>query len=175
VLASPPRLADGRTPPASVRELADHRILATKVPEHFWQGWITGMGLADLPPQPAIRFETTQLTYEAAASGLGLTLAVPLISERFVIDGRLLPAFGPAVRIGFDYSIFFATHEIERRAPVKIFVRWLGDQIAASLTQFESWVGSSAPAPTASSPAVPHVMVPGNFVAARDVAVAATP
>ncbi|QJU59872.1 LysR family transcriptional regulator [Sphingomonas sp. AP4-R1] len=143
VLASAPRLADGRTPPASVRELGEHRILATKVPEHFWQGWLTGMGLDGRLPQPATRFETTQLTYEAAASGLGLTLAVPLISERFVADRRLLPAFGPAVPIGFDYSVFYATAEIERRAPVKIFVRWLRDQIAMSLSQFEMWVGSS--------------------------------
>lgn len=89
------------------------------------------------------RFETTQLAYEAAASGLGLTLAVPLLSDRFIADKRLHARLGPAVPIGYDYSVFYATADIERRTPVRTFVRWLHAEIAISQSRFDQWIDRS--------------------------------
>lgn len=145
VLSSAPRLADGRLPPASLADLAGHRVLAAKAPEHFWRRWLEQMGQDDRDWQPVTRFETTQLTYEAAASGLGLTLAIPLISERFAREHRLVPTLGPAMPIGIDYTLFYATADIARRAPIRAFVRWLHEMIAVSSADFGQWVDAAAP------------------------------
>ncbi len=144
VLASAPRLADGRLPPATLADVAGHRVLAAKAPEHFWRSWLHRMGQDDRHWQPVTRFETTQLTYEAAASGLGLTLAIPMISERFARERRLVPALGAAIPIGIDYTLFYATADIARRAPVRAFARWLNEQIAQSQGHFDQWVGAAA-------------------------------
>uniref|UniRef100_UPI0035C99BB3 LysR substrate-binding domain-containing protein n=1 Tax=uncultured Sphingomonas sp. TaxID=158754 RepID=UPI0035C99BB3 len=144
VLASAPRLADGRLPPACLAEVAGHRVLAAKAPEHFWRRWLQQMGQDDRDWQAVTRFETTQLTYEAAASGLGLTLAIPLISERFARERRLVPALGRAMPIGIDYTLFYATSDIARRAPVRAFVRWLHEMIAGSSDAFDCWVDAPA-------------------------------
>jgi LysR family transcriptional regulator, glycine cleavage system transcriptional activator len=139
VLATATRLADGRMLPTRIEDIAQHRLFATKVPDSFWQQWLERMGHQGLLPDPSVRFETTQLAYEAAASGLGLTLAVPLLSDRFIVDKRLQPLLGPAVPIGYDYGLFYATVEVARRAPVRLFARWIGEAIETSRRDFDRW------------------------------------
>ncbi len=144
VLAAAPRLADGRLPPTRMDDIGRYRLFATKVPDRFWRQWLLRMGHDGALPEPVARFETTQLAYEAAASGLGLTLAVPLLSDRFIADKRLHALLGPAVPIGYDYSVFYATAEIERRKLVRTFVRWLHAEITISQSRFDQWIDRSA-------------------------------
>jgi len=134
-------LADGQPRPVSVDDLNRHRLLATKMPEHFWTTWLEHMG-CEHALAPAMRFETSHLTYEAAASGLGVTLAVPLISARFISERRLLPLLAAPIDIGHDYSLFYATHEVARRPTVRQFVEWLHQEIAKSRLEFDSWAST---------------------------------
>lgn len=158
VVASAPRLADGRSPPTSMTDLAGHRMLATKAPERFWQNWLEQIPQSEWHPRATMFFETTQLAYEAAASGLGLTLAVPLISERFAIENRLVPTMGPPTGVGIDYSLFYATADIARRAPVRTFARWLQEQVADSSERFDAWALASGPCAGRNGPGADRVV-----------------
>lgn len=144
VPASATHLADGRRPPTSLDRLSEYRAIATKAPEHFWKGWLDAIGYrGDPPPQPA-RYDTIHLTYEAAASGAGLALAVPLLSDRFIAEKRLAPLMAKPLPIGAAYRIFFATPDIARRQPVRRFLDWLFAEAGDSAATFEAWAATCA-------------------------------
>jgi LysR family glycine cleavage system transcriptional activator len=91
------RLADGRMPPATIDDLVKHRILGVRSPPDIWPQWLYSVEYTGPAPVIAAFYDTNQLSYEAAACGLGVTLAVPLLANRYLEDGRLRPcAVAPA-------------------------------------------------------------------------------
>ncbi len=139
VLVCGTRMANGREPPRSIAELSGHRLLAAKTPEHSWHRWFDTMGLDAERADPVMSFDTVHLVYEAAASGLGMALAIPLLSDRFIKERRLLPLPGPSMPLDLDYSIYYATPEVARRPLIRSFVRWLERGVAGSLAEFQVW------------------------------------
>ena len=139
VLVSAPLLADGRAPPRALNDLSQHRMLTTKSPPDTWRQWLSRTGHAGAEPGASKCYETSHLMYEAAASGLGVTLAVPLLTERFVRDARLQPCTGVRAPVGMNYSLFYARPELRQRAMVRTFVDWLAEEIEASRRTFDLW------------------------------------
>ena len=84
-------------------------------------------------------FDTSHLMYEAAASGLGVTLAVPLLAERFLAERRLRPCLGVRRPVGSGYSLFYASADLRRRPQIRTFLAWLQEQAAGSLRTFDAW------------------------------------
>lgn len=139
------RLADGRLPPGSLGELAEHRLLGVKTPEGVWPRWLAAAGYFGTAPEPAAVFDTNDLMYEAAACGLGVALAVPLLIERFIQDGRLRPCLAEPVPLGMGYGLYHGSAEVRGRPVARTFAEWLGQEVAASAHAFDRWCAAAAP------------------------------
>jgi LysR family glycine cleavage system transcriptional activator len=55
-----------------------------------WRAWFIAMGLEEPPEGPGLTFDDTSLMLDAAAQGIGMALARSGVSERDLLDGRLL-------------------------------------------------------------------------------------
>jgi DNA-binding transcriptional LysR family regulator len=139
VLVSAATLADGRAPPRSLGELDGHRMLTTKNPPELWRRWLHEAGYAGAGPAVSKCYETSHLMYEAAASGLGLTLAVPLLTERFLQDTRLHPCTDVRAPVGMSYSLFYANADLRRRSVTRVLRDWLSAEIDTSRAAFDRW------------------------------------
>jgi DNA-binding transcriptional LysR family regulator len=141
VLAAAPVLIDGRRPPCSLDELAGCTVLSTKSTPDIWRYWLTETGYKGKEPAFAAGFEIAHLMYEAAASGLGVALAVPLLTEPFMRDTRLRPCVEVRAPVGSGYHLYFSSAEHRKRSPVRIFADWFAGEVERSLATFESWYG----------------------------------
>ena len=139
VLVSATALADGRRPPRSLAELGGHRMLTTKNPPDLWRRWLSEAGHEGVRPATSKCYETSHLMYEAAASGLGLTLAVPLLTERFLQDTRLHPCTDVRAPVGMSYGLFYASPDLRRRSMTGALRDWISDEIEASRETFDRW------------------------------------
>jgi len=131
-----PRLADGRKPPASDAELPDYPLLGVRAPSGLWARFLAGAGL--FPERIDVREHATlQLMYEATVSGLGVTLAMPLVAEPFLIAGKLIPCGGAARSLGETYRIYRPASRIIRSPAEHRFAAWLSAEVAHSLERFD--------------------------------------
>lgn len=134
-----PRLASGRPPPLPGEPLTDFPLVSVRRPGDMWRKWL---GVA---PPPVRTFETLHLMYEAAAAGLGATLAIPLLSEPFLSSGRLKACSNEARSLDASYDVFHATARPLRGAD-RVFVDWLSTRVQQSLETFERDRCTGAPA-----------------------------
>lgn len=134
-----PRLADGRRPPASLAAFADHRLIEVQASAGLWRHWLRRAGYRGPRPAIAATYETNQLKNEAAASGMGVALAVPLVTERFLADNRLIAC--AAVRMPTDqsYCMHYAGNDVRSRSDVKAFLGWLQQEARSSLEKYDAW------------------------------------
>jgi DNA-binding transcriptional LysR family regulator len=144
-IVSAPQLAGGRSPPRSAEELCRHTLLGldppADTPRDLWGGWVQSAGyLGPALPEPQ-RFDTWALMYEAAANGMGVTIAVPAVSESYLRDGRLKPCFGGSLELSVHYSLVYATPDIERRGDVRSLTDWMLTEMTSSVAQFVALVG----------------------------------
>ncbi len=135
--ACAPELADGRPPPDADADLADYPLLAVRSPAGIWDRWLAASGRRELTTAPRA-FDTLQLMYEAAAAGLGIALAMPLIAEGLLIAGRIVPCSGGIRPIGETYCLY---RPASPRSPASLdrrFTAWLRHEIGISLNIFEA-------------------------------------
>lgn len=134
-----PRLADGRQPPANLAAFANHRLIEVQASAGLWQHWLRRAGYRGPAPAIAATYDTNQLKNEAAASGMGIALAVPLVTERFLADERLIAC--TAVRMPTDqsYCLHYAGANIRSRSDAKMFLDWLRLEAQGSLAKYDAW------------------------------------
>ncbi|CAN5272505.1 transcriptional regulator GcvA [soil metagenome] len=119
------RLADGRPPPRTVADLVTHRLLAVRNPPDVWPRWFDTTGYEGRAPDIAALFDSNQLLYESVAGGLGVTLAVPLLANRYVADGRLTPCICAPRPIGFAYWLNYPSPAQRKRSVLVRLADWL--------------------------------------------------
>lgn len=129
-------MVDGRPPPASIEELRHHRLLTVTTPADMWERWFSSAGYPGFPLGQPMRFGTLLLLYEAAASGLGAALAIPIIADPHLREGRLLPCFPLSLPLGTGYSIVYGDEVVRRRADVHHLTTWLREQMRKSEAEF---------------------------------------
>ncbi len=123
--------------PQRLQDLAGARLLKARNAPNLWPEWLSNIGFEGAVSDYT-EFETTHFAYESAASGLGVALAVPLLSDRFVREGRLAPCRFRAP-VSVRYSLIYATPAVRRRPEVKVFRNWLQTETADSLRAFDAW------------------------------------
>lgn len=148
---SAPCLADGRLPPATDERLPDFPLLSVSSPERLWQRWFTAAG-QDRPLPPARVFDTLQLMYEAAAAGLGIALAVPLVSEPFLASGRLVRCGQGCQPLGEAYYLYRAGNRVARTGVEQRFATWLNEAVHRSLDDFARFTKCREPDASRTSP-----------------------
>jgi LysR family glycine cleavage system transcriptional activator len=139
-----PKLAGGRAAPRSADELHTHRLLGlappADLPRDLWTGWQTTAEYRGPSLPEPIRFDTWSLMYEAAANGMGVTIAVPAVSETYLRDGRLRPCFGGCIDLSVRYELLYVSDAVKRRNDVRRLVAWLRQQMDASVEMYSSLV-----------------------------------
>ncbi|MBN8816323.1 MAG: LysR family transcriptional regulator [Sphingomonas sp.] len=136
------RLADGREAPKAFKDLRAHRLLRAKNATDLWAGWLDGVGESAGSYQYS-DVENTHLAYEGAASGLGVAIAVPMLADRIIAEGRVDPCFDECIAVPIGYRLIYAQDKLRRRSDVKQFKEWLRKEAETSASNFQAWAGAS--------------------------------
>ena len=137
VVVSPPILCDGRAPPNTLDDISDYERLDVTTPTGVWRHWFTVIGRPTPDGRSSRPFDSLHLMYKSAAAGLGVALAVPMASERFLVDGRLRPCLPDRASVGASYELASRAPELARRSTVKRLKTWLFEEAAASMRLFD--------------------------------------
>lgn len=135
--ACAPALADGRLPPRTDGNLADYPLLAVRSPAGMWDRWLAASGQPGLAAAPRA-FDTLQLMYEAASAGLGVTLAMPLVAEAFLIAGRIVPCGHEIHCLGETYCLYRSATARNPAIVDRRFAAWLRHEVQISLEIFDA-------------------------------------
>jgi len=118
----------------SPAEIEEFPLLEVRTPPRGWERWFDRAGVT--PRRLEVRrFDTLQLTYEAAAAGLGICLAAPLTAEPFLTTGKLA-ACGAWHSIGEGYYLCRLARRAGMTASDRRFVSWLRSEVARSCDSF---------------------------------------
>jgi LysR family glycine cleavage system transcriptional activator len=146
-VVSAPVLAGGIKPPRSFDELGRHQLLGVDppadLPEDLWSGWLSARGYRGPNLPESRKFDTWALMYEAASNGMGITIAVPAVSETYLRDGRLQPCFGGCSDLRMHYSLVYANGDLKERPDVRALATWMTAQIQESLAHYEARVNNT--------------------------------
>lgn len=145
ILVAARRLADGRSPPRSADALHLYARLSAPDNGGIWSQWLVAVGRADLHTRQVKSYDTLQMAYEAAANGFGVTLAYPLVAERFLKTRRLAPCFDSRRQIEGRYWIVRPRHMPRTANPCdrKTFFAWLRSEANASIRGFQHYADKS--------------------------------
>ncbi|WP_166652458.1 LysR substrate-binding domain-containing protein [Enterovirga rhinocerotis] len=111
--------------------LARQTLLHSYYRRRDWDDWLGAAGVESLDASRGMVFESSVLTYQAAAEGLGIAIGQPTLLDAEIRAGRLVPLYGPPVRRDLGY---YAVWPSDRRLPrrVETFIRWLEQEAKAS-------------------------------------------
>jgi LysR family glycine cleavage system transcriptional activator len=146
-----PQMVEGLTPPTCIEDLRNHRLLAMDAPANGWQRWLAQAGHPNLTLATPTRFESLLLMYEAAASGLGVALAIPIVADALMREGRLRACFPLCLPLGTGYSMVYGDDAVRRRTDVQKFRDWLRKQFRQSELEFAQHVYANSSRPRAGS------------------------
>jgi DNA-binding transcriptional LysR family regulator len=132
-------LLDGSHAPRDFEELLQHRLLTPRQPPDIWQGWFAATGYDGPPPTFVSAFDNPFMVYEAAVSGLGVALAVPLLTDRCLDDARLQLCSDLRLPLGLSYNLYYCSPEMARRRHVRAVAEWLIGEADAGARSFDDW------------------------------------
>lgn len=128
-LCDPARAARIVTP----ADLSGHVLIQSDNKLVRWALWFERNGLK-APPPLGVRFDRSFLAIAAAADGLGVALESTLLAERELASGRLVaPLAGRARDVGYVGHHLVFPASARRRAPLRIFARWLAGELGVAL------------------------------------------
>ncbi len=134
-----PRLFAGRSPPRTPADLAGQPLIEVRANAGLWRHWLRKAGYSGPPPAVAARYDTNQLKNEAAASGLGVALATPMVAERFLADQRLVAFTRLRLPTDQSYCLHYASSDVRLRRSVQSLLHWLRAEAQSSLKRYDRW------------------------------------
>ena len=140
IAVAPRALTSGRHPPRSIEELPGHRLLGVQKPANFWTRWLDLAGYKGPNLEDCTRYETWGLMYEVAANGFGLTIAVSVLANNYLRDGRLIPCVDASVYLNSGYNIAYANEKARSRADVQCLASWLKAEMEQSNQEYRALV-----------------------------------
>lgn len=125
-----------------------------------WQAWFDAAGAPDVPPLGTMRFDTIQLSLEAAAAGLGIALGRRSLMDRELRDGTLVEV-GRAVPAATTYWLV-SSDLVEQEQDLRSFRDWVlteastvvSDQATRMSPVAESGDGRGYPTPAEAASAL---------------------
>jgi len=109
------------------RALLLHDAMAWEgaTPDAEWLHWLQATGLQASPPSQGKRFNMAQLAIDAALDGQGVAMGRVALVFDHLLDGRLVPLFGHAVRSPAAYRLVHVAQPLSR---VGALAQWLRDE-----------------------------------------------
>jgi LysR family transcriptional regulator, glycine cleavage system transcriptional activator len=124
-----PTLAGGKLWSAEARDVLKHPLLESAHELDLWPGWLHAAGIG--PPASAqhIKFDSLQLSYEAALNGLGITMGLDVCSDPYLRQGRLLQPFDPTYKPAKRFYLVCRLRDRDRLV-IRSLTDWLMEQAA---------------------------------------------
>ena len=95
----------------------------------LWDAWLAAAGVEGLDTSHGLRFSHAMLALEAAAEGMGVALAMPVLASSDLASGRLVAPLDFSLPLKFGYHIVSGEHT-SARADVTAFRNWLLEEAA---------------------------------------------
>ena len=134
-------LSDGRLPPTSPSELADHTILHVLGYEEGWGHWLTKTGFTDVEIKDSIKFDTLIAALEVAKSGMGFALGRTSLVKDMITDGTLVAPFEQSLATSEAFYLVSALNEYSH-PHAELFRAWLVSEALGAQDPspaFSSW------------------------------------
>jgi len=124
-----PTLAGGKLWSAEARDVLKHPLLESAHELDLWPGWLHAAGIG--PPASAqhIKFDSLQLSYEAALNGLGITMGLDVCSDPYLRQGRLLQPFDATYKPAKRFYLVCRLRDRDRLV-IRSLTDWLTGQAA---------------------------------------------
>lgn len=107
----------------------------------WWERWLSAIGVpsTDLSGSFKTVFAAEHLDAAAAIAGQGITIGSPILFADEIIAGRLVPAHNA---IASDGCAFWFIYPVGRAhsSKIKLFSKWLLDEVARTLAQLEQQI-----------------------------------
>lgn len=94
-------------------------------PDAEWQHWLRAMGMQAAPLPHARLFNMAQLAVDAALDGQGIAMGRVALVFDHLVQGRLVPVLGPAVRSPAAYRLVHVAQPVSR---VGLLSAWLHEE-----------------------------------------------
>ena len=127
-----PRLLKGPSPLRKPEDLSHQTLLHgdARVADRTrsaWARWLKRAGVSDVDPRRGLQLDHSTLALEAAADGLGVTLAMPLLAAAELAEGKVAVAF--PMTLPLDNAYYSVVPDAAMRRPeVAAFREWLLDE-----------------------------------------------
>ena len=134
-----PKLQQGLHPLRTPDDLRHHTLLHADGmlqdrQRSTWARWLRHAGATQVDPRRGLQFDHSTLALEAAADGLGVTLAMPLLAAGELERGDVQIAFPHALPLERSYYAVISTMALGRPG-VAAFRQWLIEEAAATVTE----------------------------------------
>jgi LysR family glycine cleavage system transcriptional activator len=118
-----------------VAKLRSSPLLHSYYRRRDWSDWLQARGIDDVDDGRGMVFESSVLTYQAAAEGLGVAMGQVSLLDEEIGSGRLVALFGPPVTRELGYhAVWPAGRPLTRR--IELFLAWLqaaaGEQLGGA-------------------------------------------
>ena len=113
------------------KAILGHPLLQLESRMGDWGRWLAHHGSPGLRP-PAMLFDQFATMTQAAIHGLGLALLPVFLIKRELAEGRLIAAYGAAIKSQGSYALVWPKDPAPR-APLASFQRWLAVEIRQTL------------------------------------------
>src|SRR5690606_16370350 len=107
-----------------LENLVHHTVLHSEYRHGDWAVWLRAAGAETLRPKAELMFKGPGLTYQAAAQGLGVAMAHPVIVMSELLSGRLVMPFPIAGRSSRRLCAVYR-QKLQTDYRVQAFSSWL--------------------------------------------------
>jgi LysR family glycine cleavage system transcriptional activator len=119
-----PALCEGPPPLCCPDDLRRHQLIHVLGDMDDWRMWLQAAGVSGVDPEKGLKFDSTAMALQAAASGAGVAIAQRRLVDEDLASGRLVVPFEVQLRDGCAY--YFVVPEGRADVPkIAMFRDWL--------------------------------------------------
>jgi LysR family transcriptional regulator, glycine cleavage system transcriptional activator len=96
-----------------------------------WRRWLELAGITGIDPDVGPRFDSLNLSIQAAIGGVGVGIAIRALVEEELASGRLIQPFGPSRLSSRPFYLTYPSHRA-RDKRLAAFAEWLNAEAAST-------------------------------------------
>ncbi|WP_416400643.1 LysR substrate-binding domain-containing protein [Alicycliphilus denitrificans] len=114
---------------AKPEQLLDVPLIRNNMSVVQWSDWFERFTEVHAPDHFTFRFDRTQMTLDAAAQGLGVSLSSLVNAQGYIANGLLKPIFrmNKAIKVKAHFAVYPSHHA--KRPEVSSFLKWLRAEV----------------------------------------------
>ena len=127
-----PGMLEAERPLRRPSDLKHHTLIHNDRFPDDWQRWLSAAGVRGIDPFRGPTFDTTSLTHEAAATGLGIAIGRTRLTHRELESGRLIAPF--SINLPEEYAYYICSAPNRHDQPkARAFCQWIKEEAKATM------------------------------------------